>query len=288
MSLPRLFSAFQGFPTQHVHDLIDSWYESDIGQRTLAEEQALLDQILPSLFGYYLMGAGFGRPRLDTSSSPIKHRFFMSENFYADAPVASVQSKLSDLAVASDTVDVALLHHSLDFNANPHSLLREVTRTLIPGGKLVVIGFNPWSLWGLVRLFRARSVRAPWFGNFLSPFRVSDWLRLLDFQVDGCESAIYSLPSLNSSGQPRLSLLNTTGQRFLPRHGAVYMMVATKRVARVTPVKESRAKPVLLPLPISGIAKTASRSTEPSQSLGTPSLHIVQNTDEFSNPTVDK
>lgn len=237
---------------------MDEWFSSELGQNTLASEQALLDQILPSLFGYYLMEIGVGSPRLDTASSPIKHRFYVSENAYPEAPNACVQSRLDNLSVAPDSVDVVILHHCLGFNENPHDLLREVSRALIPGGKLVVIGFNPWSLWGLVRLFRRASARAPWFGSFLSPFRVSDWLRLLDFEVEGCESALYGLPSNNSNTVP--SWFGRVGKRWWPQRGAVYMMVASKRVARVTPIKPTRSAPALMPLPISGIAKTAPRS----------------------------
>ncbi|MCG8673282.1 MAG: class I SAM-dependent methyltransferase [Pseudomonadales bacterium] len=260
MSLPRLFKPFQPFTGSYVHELVNQWFDTELGQQTLAEEQHLLDQILPSMFGCYLMKTGVGLPRLHLEASPIKHRFYMCEELYPQVPMACVQSRLTDLSVASDSIDVAVLHHTLDFDNNPHRLLREITRTLIPGGKLVVIGFNPWSLWGIFRLMRMKTAKIPWSGNFLSPYRVSDWLNLLDFEVEGCECAIFSPPNVSKAWSRYFGWLAYASKRWWSQRGAIYIMVATKRVAKVTPIKEQRKKPTLVPLPINGIANPTPRS----------------------------
>ena len=242
-----------------MHDLVNEWFESEQGQSTLEAEKALLDQVLPSMFGYYLMQTGVGQPQLVTEASPIKHKFYVCEEFFPKAPMACVQSRFSELALASDSVDVALLHHSLDFDNNPHRLLREISRTLIPGGKMVILGFNPWSLWGLWRLARSKSPRVPWCGNFLSPYRLSDWLNLLDFEVEGCECAIYGSPNPGPRWSRYLGWLAYACKRWWPQRGAVYLLVATKRVAKITPIKP-RKTPSLVSIPINGIARPAPRS----------------------------
>lgn len=263
MSLPRLFKPFQPFTGSYIHELINHWFDTELGQHTLKEEQELLDQILPSMFGYYLMQAGVGQPKLNLEASPIKHRFYVCEELFPNAPMAFVQSRFSELSVASDTIDVALLHHSLDFDNNPHRLLREITRTLIPGGKLIVVGFNPWSLWGAFRLLRLKTANVPWCGNFLSPYRVSDWLNLLDFEVEGCETTSFGIPNTSKKWSSYFGWLSYAVKRWWSQRGAVYIMVATKRVAKVTPVKENRRKATLVPIPLNGIARPAPRADLP-------------------------
>lgn len=266
MSLPRLFKPFQHFTGSYVHELVNEWFETEAGQRTLQAEKALLDQVLPSMFGYYLMQTGVGPPQLITDSSPIKHRFYVCEELYPQAPMACVQSRFSELSVASDAIDVAILHHSLDFDNNPHRLLREISRTLIPGGKMVVVGFNPWSLWGLIRLLRSKSAKVPWCGNFLSPYRLSDWLNLLDFEVEGCECTLYGPPNTSQKWARYFGWWSYASQRWWSQRGAVYIMVATKRVATVTPIKP-RKKPSLVSIPINGIARPTPRSEAQNRSI---------------------
>lgn len=267
MSLPRLFKPFQAFTGSYVHELVNQWFDTELGRRTLREEQALLDQVLPSMFGYYLMQTGVGQPQMITQSSPIKHRFYVCEELYPKAPMACVQSRFSDLAVASDAIDVALLHHSLDFDDNPHQLLREISRTLIPGGKMVIIGFNPWSIWGIIRLLRSKTARVPWCGNFLSPYRLSDWLNLLDFEVEGCECAIFGPPNYGKKWTRYFGWLSYASKRWWSQRGAVYILVATKRVAKITPIKSQRRAPSLVPIPINGIARPAPRSEAQNRSI---------------------
>ncbi len=259
MSLPRLFKPFQPFTGRYVHDLINRWFDTDPGADTLRQEQALLNRILPSMFGYYLMQAGVGKPKLKLEASPIKHRFYVCEEFYPDAPMACVQSRISDLSVAPDTIDVVLLHHSLDFDNNPHGLLREVTRTLIPGGKLVVVGFNPWSFLGVCRLLKLKTPDVPWCGKFLSPYRVSDWLNLLDFEVEGCETTRFCLPNTSRVWTRYFGWLGYPFKDWWSQRGGVYIMVATKRVAKVTPIKEAKRTAPLVPIPLNGIARPSPR-----------------------------
>ncbi|OUS23625.1 hypothetical protein A9Q99_26625 [Gammaproteobacteria bacterium 45_16_T64] len=266
MALPRLFRPFHSVHKQYSHDLVKSWYKTELGVQTLASEKAVLDQLLPELFGYHLMQVGvINSPQL-TSSSPIKHQFFVNElqDEGSSCSPKMVISKATELAIASDSIDVAVLHHSLDFHDNPHGILREISRTVMPGGKIVIVGFNPWSWWGAFRTFlknASNSSRAPWDGNFLSLYRVSDWLNLLDFEIDGCECVCYGLPSVNPKASKAFSWIGSLAKRWLSQTGAVYTVVATKRVATFTPIKPKRFNaPSLVPLPLNGLVRPASRN----------------------------
>lgn len=263
MALPRLFTSFYSAHGQLSHDLVNLWYGTELGRQIFDLEKALLDQLLPELFGYHLMQMGVVNSPLLTSSSPIKHQFFVGEvsDKSQGGPSGAVQSKITELAIASDSIDVAVLHHNLDFHHNPHGVLREVGRTVMPGGKIVIVGFNPWSWWGAVRLFLKNASRAPWNGNFLSPYRVSDWLNLLDFEIEGCECVCYGLPTVNPKTSKYLSWIGSMARRWLSQTGAVYTVVATKRVSTFTPVKPKRFHtPSLVSMPLNGLVRPASRT----------------------------
>jgi len=274
MALPRLFRPFHSAHGQYSHDLVNLWYKSELGAQILEQEKSVLDQLLPELFGYHLMQMGVFDSTSLASNSPIKHQFFLSEvgvdllQKHSDDPaetlrsqMSSVKSKCTELPIASDSIDVAVLHHSLDFHDNPHGILREVARTLMPGGKIVIVGFNPWSWWGIARMFLKNASKAPWNGNFVSPYRLSDWLNLLDFEIEGCECVCYGLPTVNPRTSAAFSWVGALAKRWLSQTGAVYTLVATKRVATFTPVKPKRFQtPSLVPIPLNGLARPASRN----------------------------
>lgn len=262
MALPRLFKPFQQIHGSDVHRLMSDWFRSELGEQVLADEQALLDQLLPSMFGYYLVQIGVGEPQWLAGSSTIHCKVFLAEESFHSEHYHCVASRPDDMAIATESIDVALLHHSLDFESAPHRALREIARTVMPGGKILIVGFNPWSLWGLWRFFRKQSAQMPWSGNFISPFRLSDWLKLLDFHVEGCESLIHGLPSANPRTRKLFGWLSYLGQHIWGQRGAVYVLVATKQVSTLTPIKPrfQRVRESLVNIPIAGIAKPSTRN----------------------------
>lgn len=236
MRLPRLFKSPQSLRGGYIHDLVNRWFDTDEGKALLALEQTLCEQILADMFGYHLIQLGFGSPYPICKNSPIHHQVYVVEKrVNTDQPL--IVSGIDELAIASESVDVAVLHHCLDFTLHPQRVLREVSRVVIPGGRIVIVGFNPWSLWGFWRLLKNHSADVPWCGRFLSPYRLSDWLSVLDLHVDGYESTQFGVPSAS----PKITGLNEWlahfGSRWWHHLGAVYVMVATKQLSRVTPVR---------------------------------------------------
>lgn len=251
MRLPRLFKSPQSLRGGYIHDLVNQWFESPQGADLLRQERALCEQILPDMFGYHLLQLGFGAPHPLWESSPIHHRVYVAEKMM-QSEASLLVTGLDDLAIATDSVDVAVLHHCLDFTLHPQRVLREVSRVVIPGGKIVIVGFNPVSLWGLWRLMKIQSANVPWCGRFLSPYRLSDWLGVLDLHVDGYESTQFGAPTASPRVSGFNAWLNHLGGRLWNHMGAVYVMVATKQVSRITPVRPllRPAKPALIPIPL--------------------------------------
>ena len=109
-------------------------------------------------------------------------------------------------------------------------------RVLIPGGYLVLSGFNPLSFCGLAKALPFAKQKLPWSGRFFTPARVKDWLNLLGFEVVFEERAIYSSLA-RGSRLSRFTSWQSFCRHYLKPTGSVYVIVARKRVAPLTPIK---------------------------------------------------
>lgn len=67
------------------------------------------------------------------------------------------------LPFAPQSLDLLVLPHALEASPDPHAVLREAERVLVPEGRVVIIGFNPLSAWG-VHVLRAQ-LCARWGGD---------------------------------------------------------------------------------------------------------------------------
>jgi hypothetical protein len=111
---------------------------------------------------------------------------------------------------------------------------------LVPEGRVMILGFNPASLWGLrqrmvrggerVGLARRANPFLPRAGEFLGYRRLRDWLRLLSFEVEGGRFGCYRPPCSTQPWLDRMAWMERTGERWWPVLGAVYFLVAIKRV----------------------------------------------------------
>ncbi|MEN8177966.1 MAG: class I SAM-dependent methyltransferase [Pseudomonadota bacterium] len=214
--------------------LLTDWFQSSLGQLLVEQERHCLEQRLPNLFGYYLIQIGTIDPKLDLlRSSPAKSKLLLDSGLQD----LSLWADPLHLPLATDSVDGVLMHHTLDFSVDPHQMLREVERILIPEGKLLIVGFNPWSLWGGWRMLNLRSRMPPWSGHFFPVRRVSDWLSLLGFDLLGVDYVNFR-PPLQSQGLMRkLIFMEGLGERVWPLLGGVYVLEAVKRTLTMTPIK---------------------------------------------------
>ncbi len=167
------------------------------------------------------------------TASRISHRMVMEES---GQPEASFRGQSDQWPIASGSLDVVLLPHTLEYVARPHEVLREAERTLIPEGHLLILGFNPWSQYGLRRLFSGWRNVSPWCGHFYSTLRLRDWLALLGFDTALVRPYFFRPPLQNERIMRRLNALERAGERF-PLPGGGYLLVAKKRVTTLTPIK---------------------------------------------------
>lgn len=207
-----------------LHD----WLDSPPGRYIVAWEQARMDALVADIFGYNALQLGL--PELDLlRENRIPFRQTIGEPDEAHA--VDAHCDLRQLPFAANSIDLVVLPHVLEFYDDPHQILREVERILIPEGQVIIAGFNPFSLWGLRRCFAPRAACGfPWQGQYLGPTRVKDWLQLLGFEVERPQFGAYRPPCRTQRWLERWQWLETCGERGWPMLGGVYLLKAVKRV----------------------------------------------------------
>jgi SAM-dependent methyltransferase len=213
----------------------DDWLTTPLGRYVAMREQAIFDRVLPDLFGYYALQMGAASLPL-LSASRIGNRFTMGWN-----TVAEFFAEPDQLPFAENQFDVIVMPHVLEFQGLPHETLREVFRVLRPEGRLLLTGFNPYSMFGSKRFF-GRDRSGVWGGEFFALSRVKDWLTLLGFDLVDGQLDCYNVPGSSEKTLNRLEWLARAGDRWWPFAGGVYYLQAVKRVSGVRLIKPAWAR----------------------------------------------
>jgi hypothetical protein len=110
---------------------------------------------------------------------------------------------------------------------------------LIGEGHVVVVGFNPWSWYGVWSLARRWQGRAPWNGHLVSVARLKDWLQLLGFDIVHVRHAGFRPPMRSPRLNRYTAFFERLGAYCCPPLGGVFVVVGKKRVEGVTPLRVS-------------------------------------------------
>jgi SAM-dependent methyltransferase len=202
---------------------LQEWFASPLGHYLLDQERRYHDDMVADIFGFHAVQLGM--PEVDLlQTNRIPHKFRIDSR-----PGADVIARYEELPLETQSIDLLILPHILEFAEHPHQILREVDRVMMPEGRLIITAFNPWSLWGTRRWLRADS-QYPWCGNFISLVRMRDWLSLLGFDVSAGKLACYVPPCTQEKWLSRLRFMEDAGDRWWAIGGGIYILEAIKRV----------------------------------------------------------
>jgi SAM-dependent methyltransferase len=220
---------------------LQQWFASPPGSIILEAESKILSHTLSNVFGYHLLQLGWITQHDWLKHSRISRPVYLTPVCPSDFSGTCVQGSFVDLPFLPDSIDAVLLPHVLEFIDNPQQVLQEVDQVLIPEGQVIIVGFQPWSLFGLIRLF-SKHKQLPWRGKFYSSYRIRGWLRDQGYKIEE-EKTLFFRPLLqNSKTLQKLLFMEAVGQLVWPYLGSIYLIVARKRVAGVTPIRASRLK----------------------------------------------
>ena len=246
------------------------WLQTPAGHDLLAWEQHQLDLAVSDVFGFHALQLGLPQVQglranrmpyrwlavdqmldlpLGLQGSSISKSSDSLDPSFAVEPLPRLSSSdlqatlvcdFDALPLDAQSLDLVVLPHSLELATDAHLALGEVDRVLRPEGHLVILGFNPASLWGLrqqagelrrsLGLGRGRPLFMPRAGEFIGYRRLRDWLRLLSFDVVVARFGCYRPPFNSVAWLERSAWMDRVGERWWPVFGAVYMLVAIKRV----------------------------------------------------------
>ena len=199
------------------------WLATPPGQYLLAREQAYFDNAVADIFGYHALQLGMDElDLLRASRIPLRVHVGRSAT-------TGLRADFRDLPIESNSVDLMVLPHTLEFSDHPHQIVREVARALRPEGQVVIAGFNPLSLWGLRRGMGGRDA-FPWNGSFIHLPRVKDWFALLGLEIVAGSMACYAPPCADQKWLDRFAFMEKVGDRWWPIAGGVFFLQAIKRV----------------------------------------------------------
>lgn len=232
---------------RRLHDRLDRralelWQQSPRGQRLLARECVELQRRLPDLFGRHLLQVGSWGARGELlGGCQMLHRAVLGTVAGAHG---QARVRPDCLPLPDKSVDALLLSHVLDFAESPQAVLRESNRVLTERGRLIVLGFNPVSVWGLRQRLGLHDRAFPAAARFIRSGRLCDWLELLDFEVTEI------VP---------LSLAQTQGLSLL---AGAYLLFAKKRVIPLSLIGRPR-RSIVRPLIGSAALPGAHRTSTP-------------------------
>lgn len=226
---------------------LHQWLASPPGQYLLDWERAQMAETVANLFGYHALQLGL--PELDAlESNRMPHRWLVTQtSLSADlsqlgaGPRAALVSDFAALPFPANSLDLVVLPHALELNPDPHGVLREVARVLVPDGRVVICGLNPLSLWGfrqsrahLYRRFGLGRRFLPEAGEFIGYLRLRDWLSLLNLAIENGHFGCWRPAFSSQAWLQRFGWMDAVGSRWWPILGAVYFIVAVKRVRGMT------------------------------------------------------
>ncbi|MFK7862905.1 MAG: class I SAM-dependent methyltransferase [Pseudohongiellaceae bacterium] len=218
---------------ESIAEQLSQWFQTPLGQVTLACELAAAKPIIERMFGYHILQIGGSEEAMLIEHSPIAHKIMFSSERRPRGrnPVADNE----ELPLPNDSIDAVVVHHGLDFTRDSHALLRELTRVLRPGGQMLVIGFNPLSQWGMIRLLRRRFT-VPWQGRFIARHRLLDWFKLLDLRVEQSLTGLHYPPFNVSKLLEKSQVFESFGNRVKSPFGGAYLLSCVKQHAPITPI----------------------------------------------------
>ena len=206
------------------------WQQFNQGDALLGAIASELTSWWQRIFGYYLLKVGDLSCQLDTSGCKIRHQI----NVGRYGKDVMLHAEADALPFSEHSVDAVLLSHCLEYTADPHHVVREAHRVLVPDGYLLLSGINPYSAVGFLKWLPGLAQKYTWQGRFFSASRIKDWLHLIGFEVLSEQRFFCSAMLAKEYKATRWQLWN---EQYMNYFGASYLLVARKRELPLTPIK---------------------------------------------------
>lgn len=265
-----------------------NWWHTPLGRYMLSWEQTCYDDAVADIFGFHSLQIGLfplqglrnnrtphrwlaldsadqlaqwqqsDREDVKGFAQPLHNQDSARASALGAAVTASLLCDAHALPYGPDTLDLVLLPHTLELSADPHAVLREVVRVMVPEGRVLISGINPASLWGMHTWSRRipglqRPLPMPDDHNLIGYGRLRDWLKLLGLELQSVSFGCFRPAMHSDAWLARWEWMDRLGPTAWPVLGGVYFVEAVKKVPsvhkRVAPWRasapSSAARPVV-------------------------------------------
>jgi SAM-dependent methyltransferase len=208
--------------------ILINWFYTPKGKQLKNQEVAYLKQEITVSCKQVIVqiGAlGWENEYIDYAS--YDQYYVLDDKQSACYEAKQIKSSSDALPLKSETVDLLILPHMLEFSANKHEVLREVERVLKPEGKLIILGFNPWNIYINFQYIKYREKGASWVPSLISRTKIFDWLNLLNFEVKSASGFNFDKIAISTFDSK---------QRKQELFIAAYAVKAIKRCYRLIPL----------------------------------------------------
>lgn len=220
---------------------LNAWWSSTLGQLVIQVETEKLIKVFPQLFGYHILLLGIVSQFKMIEYSVIPYQSVVNP-FHKDNGFAkTITGKWDVLPFANNSVDLIVLPHTLDFSEDSRAVLQEACRVLIPEGRLLVFGFNPFSLWRFKSFLSEGRETKPMNCELKSLGSIKRDLRSQNFQIIDQDYFLFQPPMKNIRMMEKLGFLNKISRFGLKGLSGVYFIEAQKKVQGMKAVHINRA-----------------------------------------------
>ncbi len=212
------------------------WLTSFLGKSLLTAELNALSLLTLGHYGNNALLLGATNQHTLLQSSAVAHQFLLGPLFNREKNMNYIEGEFYELPIQSGSIDQVFVPHMLELTDNPHQLLSEACRIVKPEGYIFIIGFNPYSLWGLKKL-QMKNKNVPWSGNFIHPSTIKKWLALVDFELETQQTLYFRPPTQHRNVFNNLKFLEWIGNKCYKPFGGIYIIKAKAKVIPLTPIR---------------------------------------------------
>lgn len=222
----------------------DHWLAQQfLGNKLLETEERVFSHLLQKHFGKHVLLIGVPHQYPLLSSTLLPCHSLITPFISQEKKSCFIEGDFHELPIMTGSVDLVMLPHTLELVDNPRQLLSEACRVIKPEGLIILCGFNPYSLWGVKKLF-GKHKTIPWTLNFLRTQKVKKWLQLADFVMEKHTSTLFTPPLDKASLYNKFHFMEYVGKKCFPTFGGIYILVARAKVIPLTPIRLKWKQPL--------------------------------------------
>ncbi|WP_447893470.1 class I SAM-dependent methyltransferase [Vreelandella sp. GE22] len=226
------------------------YWETPAGRSLWDVQRACLGPVVENRHGQHCLEMSMGRSLM--SLSRIPHRIRWAPTLALAESSATLVCPPDSLSLPDRCLDTVVIHHWLEQLPDPHFTLKEAARVTNDHGVLVLFGFNPLSMSGLLKRRHGGDAAFPFSGDWHSVNRLRDWLAFVDFEVKRVDYCCFR----GRINAPCGERWEAWGRRHNLPLGQSYMIQACRR-ERGAPIERVKFK---LPAKASSMPLGASRN----------------------------